>query len=261
MEKSRNVADVHHLRLMSLLSELVSKRGNKGAARVLELDRRTVAASLRSGVLSRRVRQALERALIEGDDENRDALDRRVSALESEMRETVEGIRGEVETLRKEHSRTARLVERLFGQMTASRDAGSDAASRPGRHVARTDNRREHPELVTREPATDDEQVYGDAWPLVDEWRVLELRRETGTKLDRARTKERIMELEITLIDECGLTLPPASSSMHPSERGTHLGWRRRELNGLRRERAKQEVLRRVRRVLTLGLCTDRGVG
>ena len=53
MQKSRNVADVHHLRLMSLLSELVNERGNKGAARVLGLDRRTVAASLRSGVLSR----------------------------------------------------------------------------------------------------------------------------------------------------------------------------------------------------------------
>ena len=30
VQKSRNVADVHHLRLMSLLSELVSRRGNKG---------------------------------------------------------------------------------------------------------------------------------------------------------------------------------------------------------------------------------------
>ena len=76
MQKSRNVADVHHLRLMSLLSELVSRRGNKGAARVPGLDRRTVAASLRGGVLSRTVRQALERALVEGDGEDRDALGR-----------------------------------------------------------------------------------------------------------------------------------------------------------------------------------------
>ena len=76
MQKSRNVADVHLLRLMSLLSELVGKRGNKGAARVLGLDRRTAAASLRGGVLSLTVRQALERALVEGDGEDRDALGR-----------------------------------------------------------------------------------------------------------------------------------------------------------------------------------------
>ncbi len=62
VQKSRNVADVHHLRLMSLLSELVRKRGTKGAARVLGIDRRTVATSVRAGVLSGRVREALERA-------------------------------------------------------------------------------------------------------------------------------------------------------------------------------------------------------
>ena len=38
----------------------------KGAARVLELDQRTVAECARTGQLSRRVRQALERALQEG---------------------------------------------------------------------------------------------------------------------------------------------------------------------------------------------------
>ncbi|MCY4530373.1 MAG: hypothetical protein OXD46_15245 [Chloroflexi bacterium] len=116
------------------------------------------------------------------------------------------------------------------------------------------ESRREYPELVTREPAQDDEEVYGDAWPLVGEWRTLELRREVGTKLDRARTRERIMELEIELIDEQGLTLPPATSPTHPSERESHLGWRRRALDDLRRERKGQEVWSRVRRVLSLGL-------
>ena len=44
MERSRNVADAHHLRLMSLLQELVrDKGGMKGAARVLGIDHRTVA--------------------------------------------------------------------------------------------------------------------------------------------------------------------------------------------------------------------------
>ena len=104
------------------------------------------------------------------------------------------------------------------------------------------------PRVVTGDYAPGDEEVYGEAWPLVEEWRALELRRDAGTKL------ERIMELDIALVDECGLTLPPATSPMHPSERETHLGWRRRELDDLRRERVKQELLRRVRRVLTFGV-------
>ena len=62
------------------------------------------------------------------------------------------------------------------------------------------------------------------------------------------------MELEIELIEECELTLPPATSPMHPSERETHLGWRRRTLDDLRRERVRLDLLCRVRRVLTLGM-------
>ena len=123
MQKSRYVADVHHLRLMSLLNELVREKGNKGAARVLGIDRRTVAASVRSARSS-----------------------------------------------------------------------------------------------------------------------------------DRTRATERIMELEIAMIDEHGLTLSPANSPMHPSEKSVHLGWRVRTLEDLRKERGKLEFLGRVRRVLTLGL-------
>ena len=62
MQKSRYVADVHHLRLMSLLNELVREKGNKGAARVLGIDRRTVAASVRSARSSDRTR-ATERIM------------------------------------------------------------------------------------------------------------------------------------------------------------------------------------------------------
>ena len=263
MQKSRYVADVHHLRLMSLLNELVRDRGNKGAARVLGIDRRTVAASVRSGFLSGRTREALERALVEGDgaSESRERRDleelcRRVGAFEEEMRGAVEAVRGDVETMGKEHARTTHLVERLIGHVGVAGDGGSGvfAPGGRGRSDAMIESRREYPELVTREPAQDDEEVYGDAWPLVNEWRTLELRREVGTKLDRAWTRERIMELEIAMIDEQGLTLPPEDSPMHPSEKRVHLGWRRRALDDLRRERKWQEVWSRVRRVLTFGL-------
>ena len=69
-------------------------------------------------VLSVRGREALERALAEGDGKDRDALGRRAEASEKEGREAVEGIRDEVEILRREHSRTAGLVERVIGLMS-----------------------------------------------------------------------------------------------------------------------------------------------
>ena len=62
------------------------------------------------------------------------------------------------------------------------------------------------------------------------------------------------MELEIVMIDEQGLTLPPASTPMHPSEKRDHLGWRMKALDDLWRERTKLELLSNARRVLTFGL-------
>ena len=66
IEDSKDIENMHHMRLMTLLQELVRDKGFKGAARVLELDQRTVAECAKTGQLSRRVRQALERALQEG---------------------------------------------------------------------------------------------------------------------------------------------------------------------------------------------------
>ena len=89
IEKSRDVENVHHMRLMTLLQELVREKGYRGAARVLELDRRTVTTCATTGRLSRRARHALERALQEGvgsaaarQRERNDGLEERVEALE-----------------------------------------------------------------------------------------------------------------------------------------------------------------------------------
>ena len=89
IEESEDVENVHHLRLMALLLELVRRRGYKGAARVLEIDQRTVAESAKTGHLSRQVRDALERALQEGTGsaaarqrERNDKLAARIDGLE-----------------------------------------------------------------------------------------------------------------------------------------------------------------------------------
>ena len=70
MERSRNVEDLHHLRLMALLHELVRERDLKGAAEALGLDPRTLSASMERGALSGLAQVALERWLLaEGDRE------------------------------------------------------------------------------------------------------------------------------------------------------------------------------------------------
>ena len=51
IDDSRDVANVYHLRLLTILQELVRDKGHHGAARVLELDQKTVAESARTGVL------------------------------------------------------------------------------------------------------------------------------------------------------------------------------------------------------------------
>ena len=68
------VEDVYELRLTALFRQLVRTRGYKGAARVLGLDPRTVTASVKEG-MSRRVRNEVERMLVEKDGGARDELE------------------------------------------------------------------------------------------------------------------------------------------------------------------------------------------
>ena len=129
IEGSRDVENIYHIRLMALLKELVRDKGYKGAARVLELDQRTVAESAKTGQLSRRVRQALERALQEGvgsaaarQRECNEKLEERVEALEKghetlekghdalgkEVRSRVAAVEGRVEALRRDGAQGTR---------------------------------------------------------------------------------------------------------------------------------------------------------
>ena len=114
IEKSRDVENVHHMRLMTLLQELVREKGYRGAARVLEIDPETVTDSAKTGRLTRRVRDSLERALQEGvgsaaerQRKRNEELEGRVEGLAGE----VKGVAGEIETLGKEVRRRLSGIE------------------------------------------------------------------------------------------------------------------------------------------------------
>ena len=90
-----SVRDMHHLRLMALLQELVRTWGYTGTARVLEIDPRTVTSSVQSGQLTHRVRESLQRALQHGvgsaadrQRERSDKLEARLDKLEGQLKET-----------------------------------------------------------------------------------------------------------------------------------------------------------------------------
>ena len=76
----------------------------------------------------------------------------------------------------------------------------------------------------------------------------------TGRGLAWVSARQRILELEVAMLDEHGLTLPPETAPLRGLDRNEQLSWRQRELAGFRRRRARLELLRRARRVLTLGL-------
>ena len=265
IEKSRDVENVHHMRLMTLLQELVREKGYRGAARVLELDRRTVTTCATTGRLSRRARHALERALQEGvgsaaarQRERNDGLEERVEALEK-------GLASEVDALGKEMRRRMAAVEGEVGALKRSGAQGTGAGpSQPGsgkseagapdggrKPASRPRVRREYPDLVTREPAEDDEDVFGDAFPLIVEWRGLKDSHSTkGRGLAWLAEKERLLTVELTLLEEHDMTLPPERQPLRGLDRSGQTNWRRTALFDTRRAIRKRELLNR----LTFGL-------
>ena len=270
IEDSRDVENVYHMRLMALLSELVREKGYKGAARVLDIDQRTVAESAKTGQLTRRVRQALERALQEGVGSAAERQRQRNEQLE----ERVEGVAGEVETLGKEARRRLSAIE---GEVAALRregpqgtgaghagagpaqteaDGSERSASGQGRKPpSKPSMRREHPDLATREPAPDDEEIFGEAWPLIVEWRELkDAHPNDGKGLAWLAARERLLVVELALLEEHGMTLPPEKQPLRGLDRSGQVNWRRTALYDTRRALKQQELWRWARRVLTFGL-------
>ena len=139
IEKNRAVEDLHYVRLMALLQELVRDHGRKRAAAILGVDRRTLDAGLDERVLSRRMRTALDRALRSGvgsapaserdhDDELEGRLkdtEGRVEALEESVSKGLAAVRGDVKALRDELAQ--------FMRRGAHRDAGAGGRRRGAR--------------------------------------------------------------------------------------------------------------------------------
>ena len=107
--------------------------------------------------------------------------------------------------------------------------------------------RREFPDLVTLEPADDDKDVFGEVWSLIVEWRELKaVHPDEGKSLSWLLTEERFLALELTLLEEHGLTLPPATFPLRGFDRNGQVNWRNTALSDTRRALRKRELLHRL---------------
>ena len=107
--------------------------------------------------------------------------------------------------------------------------------------------RREYPDLVTLEPAEDDEEVFGEAWPMIVEWRELKASHPNeGKGLSWLRTEERFLALELALLEDHGMTLPPARFPLRGFDRNGQVNWRQTALFDTRRAIRKRELLNKL---------------
>ena len=254
--EDREVVD---MRLLALLREMERDHGRKKVAAMLGVDHRTLDAGLDEGVLSRRMRRALDRALQSGlgsaAQEQRDRNDRleerltdvegAVEGLAKEVRRRLAGIEGVVKTLRRDDGLGVGPAQ------AGAEGSGTGTSGQSGQSQVRARVRRDYPDLATLEPADDDKEVFGDAWPLIVEWRAIrKAHPNDGRGLAWLTEHVRVLEVELALLEEHGMTLPPEKQPLRGLDRSGQTSWRRTALFDTRRERKKAKLLRR----LTFGL-------
>lgn len=270
-ESSRSLESLREMRLQALLRDMIDAEGGARAAAVLGVSYRTLSRAVESGRLTARMSAALERLLLLGggsaaarERERVDALERRVEGLANEVRAGFDEARAAVDAglgaLGEEQAVAVRVLERRLDGLEARVRSDAAGTAEPGtgeperpRYVPP----RLLPELVTREAEEGEELVYGDAASLIVEWRearaaFLRVDR-TGPALRRIAAQECMWELEVAIIGEHGLTLPPMTYPWSAMQRERQVSERRDAIRHLHEERRR--VLRRrwLRRLLTLG--------
>ncbi len=258
-------------RLREFLRDLIRQEGKMEAAELLGVNHKTLTRAEESGEMTGRMSDALELLLRRADDAEvarlREAvrvMEERLAALEgggdAPDAEEAEGEGGEDEA-------NTQAQEKQEDDTETQAEDGKDGegaallSERPAPQVVQLrpvnpDTLRPFdPEIVTVEPADDDVEIYGDAWPLVEEWRSLRAGHPNqGSSLSWLTTQKRLLELELAMLEEHRLTLPPEKQPLRGFGRSGQTSWRRTALADTRKALVRRKLLRWVRRILTLGL-------
>ena len=267
-EASRSLDSLRETRLLVLLRDMIDDGGKVKAAKALGVNYRTVSKAARSGTLTERLADALERHLLLGGGsaaaqqrERVETLEKRLAELEGELRGGLETVVGEVKALREEHARAMRHVERRLVRLESAGN-GSETSSQVSVEPEQSRRRyvppRTYPQLVTLEAEDGEGRVYGGAAPVIVEWRKARAEfsdlLKTGTALAQAEAKMRMLHMEIAIIEEHELTLPPASFPWNWEGRRDEVRRRQRSLGSAEVDRNRALLRLWLRRILTAGL-------
>ena len=196
-----------------------------------------------------------------------DRLDERVQALHDEPPEvqatlallhrletSVDELQQQVAALQSVKGGDAAGLAVSAGASVRARSASLTRSTKSTAGRAGTPLRR-YPELVTEEAVPGESRVYGAARSVIVEWRQTRKRRErASTTLERLRADERLLELELMLVGEHGLTLPPADRPWDGIRRQSELRVLDQALGRVRRERRRAQLRHWGLRLLTFGL-------
>jgi len=257
-DEAQDMEKLRRLRLRGFLRELVREEGRMEAAELLGVAYRTLVKAEESGEITGRVGDALERLLGTGDDpevgrlrELVGALEGRVTALEAGLEElrSVGGARAEQrvggERVKREAETPDAAEEKADGADAESTAADPGPSVNEGSAQRRTRQRRVNPEVVTEEAAEDDPEVYGDAWPLVQKWRSLRADHpHRGKSLSWLKTEERLLVMELAMLEKHGLTLPPETQPLRGFGRKGQTTHRWRALADTRKALRRRKWLR-----------------
>ena len=272
---SRSLDSLDEMRLVALLGDMIEAQGKPGAAETLGVSVRTLGRFEESRRLTRTVAAALEAHLLKGggsaaDRQRRQAADvaERVAALEKALPEGLAALRQEGQSAVGEQAKTVgELTQRVAALEAAGGNSaagnggaptgGGAAKSQPaGQSAAGTPvvqrPRRMYPDLVTTDAELGEELVYGDAaTAVIVKWR--EARDAFGAAkdaMDILNARERRLELEVELIQDYELTLPPATRSWDWGDRRQEVKRRNEMLYDVTVDRK----MLKLRRFLTFGL-------
>ena len=273
---SRNPEHLRHERLVAVLRDVAGRMGKVKAAEALGVSYRTLARAVESGRLTGRMADALERHLSEVNasatapvrQEQADDPERapQLEAEVAKLRTRVDTMQAVVGALQEDQARTLRQWEGRLARVEAHQlpAKGSGGASTPrvkgaSEEVpARTQVKRPiraYRQLVTVEPEEGEELIYGEAMLAIIEWRAARMTLEWASRrLDKLDAQRSLLELEVGLVEDHELTLPPAVYPWDRADRRDEVWRRKQSLHELRVERRRAVLWRWVRLALTLGL-------
>ena len=264
-EATRSVESLREMRLLALLGDLMGEQGKTRAAETLGVSPRTLTRFEESRRLTPTLAGALEKHLLEGGGSAAATQRHRLGMLEDGQKELEKALSDGLAELRKEGQAAveeqARALAELERRVAALETAGvgaSPVSGGPAGGPATAGTppaqrpRRVYDDVVTADAEPGEELVYGDAaTAVIVRWReARDAFSQATDALEILNARQRRVELEIELIQEHELTLPPATRPWDWGDRRQEV----RRRNELLEQTIVDRKMLKLRRFLTFGL-------